>query len=489
MTTRRYKTGLDRREQMVLPPCLDDYICADNLARAIDAYVEGCDLAALGFTHTLAPKHGAGQPAFDPADLLKLYLYGYLHRVRSSRRLEAEARRNLECIWLLGGLVPGYKTLADFRKDNAKALKAAGRDFALLCKAAGLYGGELVAIDGSFVRGNASKASIDTRSRLEKEGERIEKLIEGYLAGLDKADREGAEPPSEDPALKDKLAHLRERQADVQARRRRLEESGEGQFSGTDPDARLLSKNGQVVAGYNVQIAVDAKHKLLVCSEAAQDGNDAAQLAPMAVAAKELLGVEFLQAEADGGYYSQAQIKACEDVEVTAYVAIPNKSRLQREEGRFAREDFQYDAQADRYLCPAGQSLVPQGRQEKRGEVYIHYAARASGCQDCPLRAKCLPAKTPYRQLNRWEHEAVVERHRARMQVEGTARMRSRAALAEHPFGTFKLWFGWTHFLVRGKTKVGGVLGLMTLCYNLRRAVNLLGVEALIALCRVRAAA
>ncbi len=488
MTTRRYKTGLDRREQMILPPCVDDYISADNLVRAIDAYVEGSDLGGLGFANAQPAKNGAGQPAFAPSDLLKLYLYGYLHRVRSSRRLEAEARRNLECIWLLGGLVPGYKTIADFRKDNALALKAAGRDFALLCKAAGLYGGEVVAIDGSFVRGNASKASIDTRSGLEKETERIEKQIEGYLAGLDEADREGAEPPSEDSALKDKLTRLRAQQAAVEARRRRLEESGEGQLSRTDPDARLLSKNGMVVAGYNVQIAVDAEHKLLVCSEATQDGNDAAQLAPMAVATKEFLGVESLQAEADCGYYSQAQLKACEEAGVTAYVAIPDKSRPQREEGRFVREDFQYDAQSDRYRCPAGQSLAPQGRQEKRGEVHIRYAARASGCQDCPLKAKCLPAKTRYRQIYRWEHEAVVERHRVRMQAEGPARMRSRAALAEHPFGTLKLWFGWTHFLVRGLTKVGGELGLMTLCYNLRRVVNLLGVEALVTLCRARAA-
>lgn len=488
MTTRRYKAGLDRREQMRLPPCVDDYVSDDNLVRAIDAYVKGCNLAALGFANAQSAKNGAGQPAFDPSDLLKLYLYGYLHRVRSSRRLEAEARRNLECLWLLGGLAPGYKTIADFRKDNATALKAAGRDFALLCKAAGLYGGEVVAIDGSFVRGNASKASIDTQTRLEKETERIEKQIEGYLAGLDEADREGAEPPSEDSALKDKLARLREQQADVEARRRRLEESGEGQLSRTDPDARLLSKNGQVVAGYNVQIAVDAEHKLLVCSAATQDGNDAAQLAPMAVVAKEFLGVESLQAEADGGYYSQAQLKACEDTGVTAYVAIPDKSRPQREEGRFAREDFQYDAQADRYRCPAGQSLAPQGRQEKRGEVYIRYAARASGCQACPLKTECLPAKTRYRQLYRWEHEAVVERHRARMRAEGSTRMRSRAALAEHPFGTLKLWFGWTHFLVRGLTKVGGELGLMTLCYNLRRVINLLGVEALVTLCRARAA-
>lgn len=486
---RRYKSGFDRDQPMLLPPCVDDYVSDDNLARAIDAYVDSSDLEALGFANAQPPKTATGQPAFHPADLLKLYLYGYLHRVRSSRRLEAEARRNLEVIWLLGGLAPSYKTIADFRKDNAKALKAACRDFALLCQSLDLYGGEVVAIDGSFVRGSASKASIDTGARLDKEAACIEQHIEGYLAGLDEADREGAEPPSEDPSLQDKLARLRERQADVQERRKKLEDSGQGQLSRTDPDARLLSKSGQSVAGYNVQIVVDAKHKLLVCCEATQDGNDTAQLAPMALQAKAFLGVETLVAEADSGYYDHGQIKACEDAGITPFVAIPDKTRPQREAGRFARENFQYDPPADRYLCPAGQALVPQGRQDKRGETHIRYASRAADCRDCPLKARCLPEKTPYRQIFRWEHEDVVERHRARMQAEGRQRMRSRAALAEHPFGTLKLWFGWTHFLVRGLVKIGGELGLMGLCYNLRRAVSLLGVAAFASRCRTRAAA
>jgi len=313
-----------------------------------------------------------------------------------------------------------------------------------------------------------------------QEAARIEQHIEGYLAGLDEADRAGAEPPNEDPALKDKLARLRERPADVQERRKRLEDSGQGQLSRTDPDARLLSKGGQSVAGYNVQIVVDAKPKLLVCCEATQDGNDTAQLAPMALMAKAVLGVATLVAEADSGYYDHGQLKACEDAGITPFVAIPDNSRPHREAGRFARENFQYDPPADRYLCPQGQALAPQGRQDQRGETHIRYASRAADGRDCPLKARCLPEKPPYRQIFRWEHEDVVE---------GRQRMRSRAALAEHPFGTLKLWFGWTHFLVRGLGKVGGEWGLMGLCYNLRRAVSLLGVAAFASRCRARAAA
>lgn len=489
MAARRYKTGLNRQQVALLPPCLDDYVSEDNLVRAIDAYVDSCDLAALGFGHTAAPQNDAGQPAFAPSDLLKLYLYGYLHRVRSSRRLERETQRNLEVIWLMGGLAPSYKTLANFRKCNADALKAANRDFVLLCRSLDLYGGDCVAIDGSFVHGNASKASIETARQLAEKAKRIEQDIAKYLAELEQTDLKDDEPPREAPKLKDKLARLRERQNQCQADLNRLAESGEAQMSRTDPDARLLNKGQGVVAGYNVQIAVDGKHKLLVCCEPTQDGNDHGQLAAMSVKAKEALGVEALTVEADSGYYDHGEIKACEEAHITAYVAIPDKSRPVREAGRFTRQDFHYDSGTDSYRCPGGQNLSAQGKQNKRGQTYGHYAAKASDCRGCLLNGQCLPAKTAYRQLYRWEHEAVVERHKARMATAGREHMRNRAALAEHPFGTLKLWFGWTHFLVRGLRKVTGEMNLMMLCYNLRRVINHFGVEAFRGHCARRALA
>jgi hypothetical protein len=393
----------------------------------------------------------------------------------------------LEVIWLPGGLTPGYKTIADFRKDNPKALKAAGRDFARLCQSLDLYGGETVAVDGSFFSGDASKASIDTAAGLDKGVARVEKQIEAYLAELDAADRRDDEPPAQDPALPGKLARLRERQADLQARRQALADRGGGQLSRTGPDARLLSKRGATVAGYNVQIAVDAQHKRLVCAEATQDGNDSQQLAPMAQQAQDFLGVETLDVLADSGHYHQEHLKTCEDRGITAFVAIPDRQRPQREAGRHTRDDFRHHAEPDHYTCPAGQTLRRQGQQNKDGKRLHHYAARARDCQSCPLKARCLPPKTPYRQLYRWEHEAVVERHRQRMKTHRRDKMRQRAALAEHPFGTLKLWFGWTHFLVRGLAKVQGELGLMTLGYNLRRAISLLGVATLIDRCRARA--
>ena len=279
MTNRTFKAGVSREQASLLPPRVEDYVGPDNPVRAIESYVEALDLAALGFRHADRGA-GVGQPPYDPADLLKLYLYGYLNRVRSSRRLEQEARRNLELIWLLGGLTPGYRTIANFRKENAAALKAANRNFVLLVRELGLVGGELVAIDGAFFHGDASKASIQTRKRLADQLAALERDIEAYSRDLDTNDAAEAErsPRSDDGGsdLAQKVAALMAKRAQAQADLDRLDESGETQVSRTDADARLLAKSGQTVAGYNVQIAVDDKHKLIVASEVVNDGNDSA---------------------------------------------------------------------------------------------------------------------------------------------------------------------------------------------------------------------
>jgi transposase len=282
MTNRTFKAGVNRDQPSFLPPCLDDYVGRDHPVRAIDAYVDALDLKGLGFRHP-GSDGGAGQPPYHPGDLLKLYLYGYLHRVRSSRGLEQEARRNVELMWLIKRLAPGYRTIAGFRKDNWAALKATNRDFVVLARELGLLGGELVGIDGAFFDGNASKASIRTCRKLAERLAEIEREIEAYGASLDANDATEAAPSrgGEDGGgggdVAGKVAALMAKRVNVQASLEELDASGETQLSRTDPDARLLTKSGQTVAGYNVQIAVDDAHKLIVASEVVNDGNDTGQ--------------------------------------------------------------------------------------------------------------------------------------------------------------------------------------------------------------------
>jgi len=488
MTNRRFKAGLSREQPSFLPPRVEDYVARDNPVRAIDAYVEALDLKKLGFREP-GSDGGTGQPPYDPADLLKLYLYGYLHRVRSSRGLEREAGRNLELIWLLRGLAPGYRTIAGFRKDNWAALKAANRDFVLVARELGLVGGELVAIDGAFFDGNASKGSIKTRRKLAERLAEIDREIEAYGTALEANDAaEGERSPAgrdddgrggEDVAQK--VAALMERRQKLQADLTQLDESGDTQLSRTDRDARLLSKSGQVVAGYNVQIAVDDKHKLIVASEVVNNGNDTGQLYKMAKAAKEELGVETLTALADTGYYNCNSLKSCEEDAIVAYVPLAKRTARLEAHNRISHEEFVYDAEANAYRCPAGQLLRPtDGRKINAGRIDIRYTSRKADCDACALRSRCLSAKTPTRTVSRWEHEVVLERHRARMK-NAEAVMRRRAELAEHPFGTLKCRAGYRHFLVRGLDKVRGEWSLMALCYNLSRVLNIVGLDNLLA--------
>jgi transposase len=489
MTNHAFKTGVCREQASFLPARVEDYVERNNPVRAVDAYVDALALEALGFRHP-GSGGGAGQPAYDPADLLKLYLYGYLNRIRSSRRLEHEACRNLEVIWLLRGLAPGYRTIANFRRDNWAALKAANREFVLLARELNLVGGELVAIDGAFFDGDASKGSIKTRKKLAERLAEIDREIEAYGAAIEVNDtaeaassaagRDGGGGDGEDVAQK--VAALMAKRTNVQADLARLDESGETQLSRTDKDARLLSKRGQTVAGYNVQIAVDDKHKLIVASEVVNDGNDTGQLHRMAKAAKEELGAETLTALADTGYYNGGALKACEDDGIVAYVPQAKRTARLEAQGRMSHEEFVYDAGADAYRCPAGQLLTPtDGRKTNTGgRIEIRYVSRKSDCDACALRSRCLSAKTPTRTIARWEHEDVLERHRARMKDAG-ALMRRRAELAEHPFGTLKCRAGYRHFLVRGLDKVRGEWSLMALCYNFSRLLNIVGLDDLIA--------
>jgi transposase len=487
MTNRTFKSGVAREQSSLFPPRMEDYVDRDNPVRAIEVYVNSLDLAGLGFRLT-DDGGGAGQPPYDPADLLKLYIYGYLHRVRSSRRLEREARLNVELMWLLRGLTPGYRTIGNFRKDNCGALKKANRDFVLLTRDLGLLGGELVAIDGAFFHGDASKGSIVTRHRLAESVAAVERDIEAYNAALETNDTaEDLAAPAREPSgedLAEKLAALQEKQAKIKADLAELEKNGETQLSRTDPDARLLSKRGQTVAGYNVQIAVDDRHKLIVASDVVNDGNDSGQLHAMAVAAKEALGVETLQAVADVGYYNGETLQACETDAIVAYVPAPDRTSAVAAQGRFTVKDFTYDAAADIYRCPAGAALQRMRgyKLDAAGKLQIRYASRGSVCKVCPLRQRCLTPKARRRDVYRWTHQDVIERHRVRMaQAEASEMMSRRARLVEHPFGTLKCRAGYRHFLLRGFAKVRGEWSLMALCYNFTRVLSILGLDRFLA--------
>jgi transposase len=480
MTNRTFKTGACREQPSFLPPRVEDYVGADNPVRAIEAYVCALDLEKIGFRHA-GVVGGAGQPPYDPADLLKLYVYGYLNQVRSSRRLEREAQRNLELIWLLQGLTPGYRTIANFRKDNWAALKAANRDFVLLARELDLVSGALVAIDGAFFHGNASKASIVTRKRLAEQLAALDRDIEAYGGALEANDAaEAAHSPAggDGGDVTRKVAALMAKRAQAQADLGRLEQSDATQVSKTDADARLLSKRGQTLVGYNVQVAVDEKHKLIVASEVVNDGNDAGQLHEMAKAAKAALGAQTLTVAADTGYYNGSALKDCEEDGIVPYVPQAKRTGRLEAQGRFSHEDFAYEAGENAYRCPAGALLKPiNGRKTNSGgRREILYVSRKSVCNACPLRGRCLPAKAQRRTVYRWEHEDVIERHRARMKDAG-ALMRRRAALAEHPFGTLKCRAGYRHFLVRGFDKVRGEWSLMALCYNFTRMLSILGFD------------
>jgi transposase len=492
MTNRPFKTGASRDQAELLPPRVEDYVGPNNPVRAIESYVCALDLAKLGFRHAERGTAEMGQPPYDPADLLKLYLYGYINQVRSSRRLEREACRNLELIWLLKNLRPGYRTIANFRKENWEALKAVNRSFVLLVRELGLVGGSVVAIDGSFFHGDASKASIFTRKRLAEQIARLDLEIETYGKSLedndaaeakaDCTDGPGHGGDSDGSDVGAKVAALMAKRSRALADLARLEDSGETQLSLTDPDARLLVKGGQGTAGYNVQAAVDDKHNLIVASAVVNDSSDVNQLHAMAKAAKEALDAQTLQVLADEGYYSSTGLKACEDDGIVAYVPPSEGRERLKKQGRFSLEDFSYDGAADAYRCPAGALLRPmKGRwQNTSGREEIRYTSRKAICGTCRLRTRCLSQKGLQRIIRRWEHEDVLERHRARMQ---SARdlMRRRSAIVEHPFGTLKCRAGYRHFLVRGFDKVRGEWSLMALCYNFTRVLNILGFEGFLA--------
>ncbi|MGH8116330.1 MAG: IS1182 family transposase [Rhodanobacteraceae bacterium] len=471
----RFVEGVDRSQSVLFPERLEDYIGEDNPVRVVDAFVEHLNLATLGFGGVVAQI--TGRPAYHPATMLKIYLYGYLNRVQSSRRLEREAQRNVELMWLTEQLAPDFKTIADFRKDNGAAIRRVCREFVLLCRRLGLFTQALVAIDGSKFKAVNNRDKNYTRAKVQRRIEQIEESVARYLSELDSADRRGDAEVNEahTTRLKEKIAKLHSEMQRMQDLAKAVEAAPDHQISLTDPDARSMATSGKGtgMVGYNVQTAVDAKHHLIVDHQVTNIGNDRQQLATMAKRAKEVMQVDHLEAVADRGYFSGNEIVACEDAGITAYVPKPQTSNNQAN-GLFGKRDFVYVPERDEYRCPAGQSLTRRYRTVERGLTLDRYWS--SACGSCPLKAQCTPA--PERRLSRWEHEDVLDAMQQRLDHDA-GKMRTRRCTVEHPFGTLKSWMGYTHFLTRTLEHVSTEMSLHALSYNLKRVMRIMGVVPL----------
>ena len=474
---KRFVEGEDRRQGVLLPEVLDDWVSEENPVRAIDAFVEALDLAGVGF-EGVEPA-ATGRPGYHPGLLLKLYVYGYLNQVSSSRKLEREAQRNVELMWLTGRLAPDFKTIADFRKDNGAAIQATCRRFVELCRKLDLFTLQMAAIDGSKFKAVNARDKNFTRAKLKKRMDQVEASIARYLAALETADRqEGELAQAKSERLAEKIAKLREQMAAFEALEPVLEAQPDRQLSLTDPDARSMATRGRGsgTVGYNVQIAVEAKHHLIVAHEVINVGHDRSQLAAMAAAAKEAMGADRLEVLADRGYFDGEEVRACVAAGAIPYVPKTLGSQATAN-GRFGKEDFVYLPQEDVYRCPAGQRLTYHMTTVEDGLRVRRYWDRAS-CKACQLKAKCTP--TPARRMRRWEHEAVLEAMQERLDRKPDA-MRIRRATVEHPFGTLKAWMGATHFKTKTLKNVRTEMSLQILAYNLRRMIELIGVRPLIA--------
>jgi transposase len=473
---KRYIQGEDRSQVTLLPECLDDFIAQDNTVRVVDVFVNELDLAALGFEGVLPSI--TGRPGYHPSVLLKLYIYGYLNRIQSSRRLERECQRNVELMWLTGRLAPDFKTISDFRKDNGRGIRNACKRFVSLCRELKLFTQSIVAIDGSKFKAVNSRERNYTQGKIAVRERELEENIQRYLDALETADR--AQPEHLQltaDRLQDKIAKLRQKMHDLQEVKAQLQAQPDGQISLTDPDARSMSTHrmiGKSMVGYNLQAAVDAQHHLIVAHEVTNAGSDRAQLSKMALAARQALDKPDLQAFADRGYYSSLEIKACHDAGIATYVPKSMTSNA-KAQGRYSKEDFIYIAHDDEYQCPQGKRAIHRfTTMEDKLNIRIYWS---SACPTCPGKAQCTTSN--YRRIRRWEHEDVLDTAQQRLEQKPDA-MVLRKSTVEHVFGTLKHWMGWTHFLMRRKVNVATEMSLHVLAYNLKRVIQILGVNNLI---------
>ena len=477
---KRFVEGEDRRQTLLLPESLDDYVTEDNPVRVVEVFIDELDLGALGF-EGVRPA-ATGRPAYHPSTLLKIYLYGYLNRVQSSRRLEREAQRNIELMWLTGRLAPDFKTIANFRRDNGPAIRAVCGQFVELCRRLNLFTKAIVAIDGSKFKAVNNRDKNFTVTKVAKRMQQVDASIERYLAALDRADRDDSDiAEAKTSRIQDKIAGLRRQMQALKAMEEQVQAAPDKQVSLTDPDARSMATSGRGtgMVGYNVQTAVDAEHHLIVAHDVTNLGYDRTQLEPMALKAQAATGCAELTALADRGYFSGEQVLACEGTGVLPCIPKTDTSGATKR-GFFTRQDFTYDAEKDHYTCPAGQHLTKSRRRPTRQDDMDEYR-HLTACFTCPLKPQCTPDKL--KRFRRWQHEAVLDRMQARLDHMPGA-MGVRRQTVEHPFGTLKSWMGSTHFLTRTIEKVRTEMSLHVLAYNMKRMIQIFGVGPLMAAIR-----
>jgi transposase len=460
--------GENRFQSTLFPERVDDYVEEGSVVRVIDVFIDRLDISGLGFK---AEPAETGRPGYHPRTMLKIYVYGYLNQVHSSRRLEREAGRNVELMWLSGRLAPDFKTIANFRKDNGEAIRLVCREFVMLCRKLNLLG-DTLAIDGSKFKAVNNRDKNFTRGKMKRRLAAVEASIERYLGKLDQADRSA--PPEDTRPIKDRLAALTEEMDRLKKLEVRMLEAPDQQLSLTDPDARSMRHRGSGIVGYNLQTAVDVDHHLIVAHEVTNALSDRRQLTRMAQQAKTALQTDSINVLADRGYYSGQELRSCEDSNITAYV--PNSTTSSNKaKGQFDRSEFHYIAEDDEYQCPAGERLIYRFTRTESGKEIRRYWS--SSCPTCPIHAQCTTGKN--RRVSRWVHEEVVERAAARLAAKPDA-MHIRRATVEHPYGTLKGWMGATHFLTKTLDNVSTEMSLHVLAYNMKRVINLIGTKRLL---------
>lgn len=466
--------GEDRTQATSFPERIDDYVAEDSPVRVVDVFIDDLDVSGLGFR---TEPNATGRPSYHPKMMLKLYVYGYLNRVQSSRRLEREAQRNVELMWLTGRLAPDFKTIADFRKDNGEAIRLVCRDFVMLCRKLGLLNNTLVAIDGSKFKAVNNRDKNFTRAKMKRRLAEVEASIERYLAQLTDVDATETDD-DKGQVLQDKIARLRKETARLKKHEVRMLKAPDKQLSLTDPDARSMNSRGSGLVGYNVQSAVDSQHHLIIAHEVTNVGSDRSQLSPVAKQAKDTLQTEALDVVADRGYYNGDEIRACEQSGIDTYLPKP-KTSSNKAKGLFDRAAFTYVEQDDEYACPAGERLTHRTTTTEKGKEIKRYWA--STCSSCALKRQCTTGKE--RRVSRWIHADVLDRAQARLEKKPEA-MNIRRATVEHPFGTIKCWMGATHFQTKTLPRVSTEMSLHVLAYNMKRAINLVGTKAILAAIR-----
>ena len=468
---KRFIEGENRFQSTLFPESLEDYIAEDNAIRIVDAFVNKLDLKALGFDG--AEPSETGRPGYQPAVMLKIYIYGYLNRIHSSRRLERESQRNVELIWLTGRLMPCFKSIAAFRKDNRQAIRRVCLEFVGVCRELELFSATLVAIDGSKFKAVNSRDKNFTRRSVKIRIKKTQANIDRYLAKLDAADKEEPEIAAVTATeLKQKIATMEAKMDELKGYEAEVDAHPDQQVSVTDPDARSMKKaGGGSTVGYNVQTVVDSKHHLIAAHEVTNAPSDRSQLSSMAGKATEVLGAKDLTVLADPGYYSGEEIVDCYAAGITALVPKVDTSG-KHAKGQYTRSDFIYDAEKDEYVCPAKERMTYRFTTEEKGKQLRAYWTNQ--CGSCALKAECTTGKE--RRIKRWEKEHVLEKADALLKKNPDA-MRQRKRLVEHPYGTIKHWMGSTHFLMKRLPNVQAEMSLHVLAYNMRRAINVLGTE------------